>query len=160
MSKTKILNGVVIPSLVNQVDDMTCVHACLAMVTGRPIEDVIRIAGAGALVSDQERMFLAVHGILTVDVPIHAPFTWAVYLVSAPSLNLPPQMHRLVVYADPDKTKGDPWIVLDPQSGRDGRKFYDVGEFNGDVMAFNEMTLLRRAGSDVDVARYLAGAKP
>lgn len=147
-------NGIPAPTLVNQVNDRTCGHACLAMVTGRAVDEVIGIVGDEPLDTFEERMFLAMHGILTVDVPMHAPFTWGVYMASAPSMNLPPKMHRVVVYTEPG-AKGDPWVVLDPQTDRPGRKWYT--EFNGDVMAYAEMTLLVRP-ANVDIKRYLRGA--
>lgn len=149
-----LLNNVEIPALVNQIDDRTCGHACLAMIAGWPIEDVIAAVGTGPVTTSEERLFLALHGILTHPIAIESPYTWGVYLVSAPSLNLPPKMHRVVVYADPEVKEGDPWVVLDPQSGRKGRKFYERCDFNGDVMAFNEILLLSRP-ANIDLARYI-----
>lgn len=99
----------------------TCCHTCLAMVTGEPVEALIERFGDRPLGFAEEACVLIEHGIFPVDAT-GSPHEFAlegVYLVSAPSLNLPGKLHMVVVEASVEG-----YIVHDPNTGREGVKAY------------------------------------
>lgn len=115
---------------VQQVNDSTCEHACLSMVTGIPIEDLIDRFGSAAAGDEIESIVLTELGILPVPTQtiggVCEMVRCGVYLMTVPSLNQPGKAHRVVSEATPKE-----WRIYDPQFGREGRIGYDVDAFNG-----------------------------
>lgn len=88
----------------------TCVHACLAAVTGADVHNLIRRFGDKAIGKDEERCVLIEHGLFPVARDHEYFFnTPATYLITMPSLNRPGGSHRLVAINDGVKQR-----VLDP----------------------------------------------
>lgn len=124
--------------LVNQVDDSTCHHATLSMVTGVPIQEIIDEYGIGGKKEDEkdgisERdaiRFLMKHMILPVQMPelINPFYLYGVFKISVPSLNRPGRLHSLIVASHP-KTG---YTVFDPQNGREGKKWYPLDAMQPD----------------------------
>lgn len=112
--------------LINQINDESCVHACLAMVTGADV-GVLWARYPFPLTPKQELTVLIEGRAWPVAQP---PFDnqfplCGTYLVSVPSLNVPGVLHRLVVLVGQTEV-----ICLDPQRGRDGRQFYSADSFS------------------------------
>lgn len=112
---------------VQQPSSFTCVHACLAMVTGEDVGGLVERFGDHGLSFDEKATVLVEHKIWPVNTTFQPhPFdTCGVYLVGTCSLNWPGKMHCVVVEAS-----GDGYRVHDPNEGREGADFYT----NGDVM--------------------------
>lgn len=140
----------------------TCCHTCLAMVTGEPVEALIERFGDRPLGFAEEACVLIEHGIFPVDAT-GSPHEFAlegVYLVSAPSLNLPGKLHMVVVEASVEG-----YIVHDPNAGREGVKAYhrdaimegdlarcEVRYLNADILSQMEA---REASKVADLAAKL-----
>ena len=152
MSKAEVFHKVPFPELVNQINDKTCVQACLAMITGASIKNVIRATGGGALCPDDRILFLAAHGVLCEQLN-QTGWVYGVYLVSAPSLNVGRKTHQLIVNVRPDWPKDSPWQVLDPQSGREGKEAYTDEDMKSGEMCWHEPFLVRRP--DVNMEKIL-----
>ncbi len=127
-------------TLVTQPTPLTCVHACLAMVSGRQIQEFIDQFGDGGLNMQQETVALIESRILPhviqSDGFIHLFPTTGIYLVTVPSLNLPGMLHRVVVDA-----KSDGYVVYDPNHGR-AVKAYSSEDIASGAMNCFEITLL------------------
>lgn len=108
-------------SLVNQRHDWDCVIASIAMWVGVPYEDVLKMAEkCNAKLFDPEGMttfdeynILRKFGKDTMI--IHNAYGGLSGILSLPSLNTPGGAHAVFF----DKTR-----ILDPQTGREGRKWY------------------------------------
>ena len=105
--KTERLHGIV-PQL--QPTDRTCVHTCLAMVLGVPVQQVIDRYG-GQPMSDQRLMAaLTEHGV-EFDRLVFGNLFWpGWYLAGVPSLNVEGGTHAILIHAH--RKKGV--TVLDP----------------------------------------------
>ena len=118
------------PTLVNQIDDSTCAHACLSMVTGVPIRDVIETLGNSDGLDERHKMaFLIHHAILPTQIPGtlgHQFPLFGLYIVTAASLNRPGRLHSVVVH-----TCDDGHVTYDPQHRRKGRKYYPYKALSG-----------------------------
>lgn len=110
-------------NLVRQPTGDTCTSACLAMITGIGVEDVINEFHQKW--KDQESNpseFLKVHGF---EHEIHTdPFNncvdWGyVYLVTVPSLNIEGGLHHIIL-----DTSGDSEMVYDPNNGKKDKRYY------------------------------------
>lgn len=114
--------------LVNQINDQSCVHACISMVTGKPIEEYWE-RYPKALSADEELILLIESKIFPVPVHLHTlnymPF-YGCYFITVPSLNCQGLNHRLLVQA----TTQDDWIFYDPQTGREGKQWYSKDGFS------------------------------
>ena len=76
---------------VQQPTSVTCVHACLSMVTGVPVEEYIKRFGDHATGEDTEAVALVEAGVFPKAVPHSGPHPFpleGIYLVSAPQLEL------------------------------------------------------------------------
>lgn len=120
---------------VQQPTDVTCSHACLAMVTGLPIERLVDRFGDRSLRDEDEATILTELGILPVPMSpymLENPMPLAgVYFLTTPSLNRPGDMHRVVAHYAHEEG----WTVFDPNEGRDGKQYWgrnalQVGPFN------------------------------
>lgn len=134
-----------------QPNDHTCVHTCLAMITGLSVDDMIDRFGDHALGFDETATVLAEHGLFphnTSSGPHRYPFVgW--YLVACASKNLPGQAHQVLVYAD-----GEGYTVYDPQEGREGKKFW-----SGDELLGGKMPEVETLYIDPSVLRKIEGKK-
>ena len=113
---------------VQQPTSVTCTHACLSMVTGRHVDELIQRFGNHGIGSEAEAALLTECGFMPVHMNRYAESYFpaiGLYLMSAPSLNIQGAMHRLVVLMD------DNWdlFVLDPNTGRKGKKYYARNAF-------------------------------
>lgn len=131
------------PTLVNQIDDKTCTHACLAMAAQCSVEDIIKAMGGEPLLRRQMVLFLACRGIMAQWVPPGLPLTHGFYFVSVPSLNRPRMMHATVLYSEPPEVEDAwPWELFDPQTGRTGREFYTNDDLEAGEVAYCEIQRL------------------
>lgn len=112
---------------VTQPTRYSCVHACLSMVTGVPVMELIERLGEGGLGSDDEAMILTENGILPICLPDFTPHLMpyvGTYFATVPSINLEGTNHLVVVSLEDDK-----WVLYDPNEGREGRKSYPRDSF-------------------------------
>lgn len=93
-----------------------CVHACLNMITGMPLDTIREQLPARGLDDCDLFPWLVRHGILPVKE--HRWSMGALYLVSMASLNYPAKLHMIIV----DTRSREKIEVFDPQEGT-GNKF-------------------------------------
>lgn len=129
---------------VQQPTAHTCVHACLSMVTGIPVQDLIARFGDVGMTDEDKATVLCEEGILPVDVPnmggaMH-PLPYAgTYMLSVPSLNIQGRGHSIVCTLD---AEGD-WALYDPNEGREGKQFYTRhGLMAGEVKHYTAILLI------------------
>lgn len=112
--------------LINQINDESCVHACMAMVTGASVSELW--ARYPFPLTPKQELTILVEGRAW---PVaQQPFTnqfplYGTYLVSVPSLNVPGVLHRVVVLVGETEV-----VCLDPQRGREGKLFYTEDSFS------------------------------
>ena len=112
-----------------QPTDHSCVHACISMVTGVPVEDIIdeySLEDEG-MALDQEHVVVDTLGYFHIT--YHAPVVLQgrVFLVTVPSMNIVGNFHRIVI----DARVPDNPHVYDPNKGRKGKLCYnnsDIGK--------------------------------
>ena len=128
------------PRLVRQINEATCVQACLAMVTGEPIEAVIAELGAedGPIDDWEEIDFLTRRGIYPHRSAFSRLSFRGVYLISAPSLNQLGRLHRLVAF-----NAGKGFKLIDPNTGREGKHTYRRDAVAKGKCSYTEATYLR-----------------
>lgn len=97
--------------LVNQINDSTCVHACLSMITGIDIEKIIDELPQPCGPS-QYLPWLVLYNVLPIQE--HRLFYGALSLVTIPSRNKRGFFHVILV----DLRFDDAAVVYDPQQGR------------------------------------------
>lgn len=130
---------------VRQPTANSCVHACLSMVTGVPVEQLIGRFGDRGLGDMQEAIVLTEHGILPVEQSgcgRERFDVFGVYLVTVPSLNHLGKNHRTVWMTDGDEK----FVLLDPNAGRVGVAAYPqdcVYDTEGLLKGYSEVTFLR-----------------
>ena len=127
-------------NFVQQPTPHSCVHACLSMITGIPIESLIDRFGDHGLSMDEEVTVLVENKLWPYRNTECGPHPFpleGVYLVTVPSLNLEGKLHRVVVDA---RTEG--YTVFDPNTGRDGRKAYSSDDVMTGGMQICEVTYL------------------
>lgn len=111
--------------LINQINDQSCVHACLAMVTGVDINEVWDRYPFPLTPKQELTVLIEGRAWPIAQPPFDNQFPLCgIYLVSVPSLNVPGVLHRVVVVVGQTDV-----TCLDPQSGREGRKFYSEDAF-------------------------------
>lgn len=130
----------------NQINNSTCVHACLAMVTRKSVEKVVEEAGGyeNGLTLHEEKIYLAKNGYSVIYSPVDALYqfsTFGVHLVSLPSKNVLGRMHRVVVVAS---EKLDDIIVIDPQMGREGVKTFGYTDIMTGKAGYCEITYVQK----------------
>jgi len=148
---------------VQQPSARTCGHACAAMVTGIPVSELVKRFGEEPLYFHQEATILTEMGILPIQMPMSVPLPFCLvgaYYVAVPSLNIPGDMHRVVV------TGGEvDWKVYDPNEGRAGKRYYARDAMNprdGQAPTINPaelyflMPLQHHRGTDERMRRYQA----
>ena len=130
---------------VRQPSARTCVQACLSMVTGVPIADLIERLGDRGLDRETETTILTEYGIFPELLPVeHVWLFSGVYLMTVPSLNLLGHTHRIVVFEDGEN---DLWKLYDPNRGRRGVRYHSVRAFGRKrqepPVSYTEATYLR-----------------
>lgn len=112
--------------------EKSCVVACIAMVTGRPFEevecDVLTQGMAVPMIPDAYMDFLVQKNMFPMPVSANAPNPFIfgqLYLVTVASLNHMSGLHMVVI-----DYRGDYPKVYDPQEGRDG-KFLTSDDWQG-----------------------------
>lgn len=125
--------------LINQINDQSCVHACIAMVTGTPLMEIWE-RYPFPLTPKHELTLLIEGRAWPVE---QSQFTnqfplCGVYLVSVPSLNVSGVLHRVVVMVGETEVR-----CLDPQRGREGKAFYSDDSFSlgsaHPIMSYSEV---------------------
>lgn len=106
--------------LINQPDDDSCVVACIAMITCMPFEMVRSLFKSVPVSVEDECKVLSTLGVYAEYNRKIANWTNSVYLLTVPSLNCPGGLHEIVLIIDSQGL----CKILDPQSGREGKKFY------------------------------------
>lgn len=109
--------------LVQQPTPDSCTSACLSMLTSVDVNEVVSLFHSDwkSLRSNPSE-FLSNHGIrhsVNKDVFSHKVKWGYIYLLTVPSLNIEGGLHHIVL----DLT-GEFEIVLDPNSGKEGKKYY------------------------------------
>ena len=101
----------------------SCVSTCLAMIAGRPAQEVIEEmhqpyrAGELTLRQMLERLGIEYTAFFSLDCPPLADE--GVYLCTSPSLNIEGGNHQILI-----EVTDEGYFVFDPVQGRDGRKYY------------------------------------
>lgn len=110
-------------NLVQQPTADSCTSACLSMLTGIAINDIISsFHNDWKLLKSNPSEFLSHQGVkhsVNKDVFSHKVNWGNVYLLTVPSLNIEGGLHHIVL----DLT-GDFESVLDPNNGKEGKKYY------------------------------------
>jgi hypothetical protein len=127
-------------SFVQQPTPHSCVHACLSMITGIPVESLIERFGDNGLNWAQEVTVLVENKIWphrNIDAGPHPFPLEGVYLATVPSLNIAGRSHRVVIDA-----RSEGYTLYDPNKGRHGRSVYEsAGIMTGDI-SISEVTYL------------------
>lgn len=108
--------------LVKQTTDWDCAFACIAMVCGVSLDDVMDVAGVTRPPLLNEEMRIIAHfQCLPTQVLDSALYTNRVHIVTVPSLNFEALNHAIVLTTSDE---GEDAKVYDPQNGRKDKKFY------------------------------------
>lgn len=112
-------------TLVTQPTAKSCVHACLAMVSGVDVLDVIKDLGDNDGLTDEEMLaWLVRRHIMPLEIGaarhLHSFPLQGLYLATVPSLNLQGRGHQIVIELNRD------YVVHDPNNGYEGREFYPI----------------------------------
>ena len=130
---------------VRQPTQLTCIHACLSMVTGVAVAELIERFGNHGLDRETEITVLTEYGIMPELLPEeHAWLFSGVYLMTVPSLNMLGHTHRIVVFED---VAANAWKIYDPNRTRRGVKHHSVRAFarkrQEPPVSYTEITYLR-----------------
>lgn len=109
----------------------TCTSACLAMILGVPVQDVIDVFHGAYVDGDTDASkFLNEAGI---DHEIGNPFmkvnTAGLWLLCVPSLNIQAGNHNILYLMIPAPESGEGFFyqyLFDPAKGREDRKYYKL----------------------------------
>jgi len=124
--------------LQQQPHDDACISACLAMLMGRPVEEVVEefhhshFTGLLTITEYLHRNFI------TCSQMIAEPQTLLVgkaYLLAVPSLNYPGLNHCIILIIDDWNNE----FIFDPNQGREGKKHYVAHD--KDVVLHDELRL-------------------
>jgi hypothetical protein len=106
---------------VQQPTPFTCVHACIAMVTGKPVTEIIEKYGFEKGMSvDQQCAVLTMEGVPFIRYASSFLAWGRVFTVTVPSINIERSTHCVVLDMRDDQNP----IIYDPCEGRDGKRFY------------------------------------
>jgi len=113
----------------------SCVAACIAMVAGLEVKEVInRLTDSqkkNGVSLYEEQLLLSKLGIEWNQFIYPKIVSFGFYLITVPSLNFDGLLHRIVIESAPSGI-----TVYDPNKGRDGAKYY--AEID-DVLSFTEV---------------------
>ena len=117
--------------LVTQLENQGCLRACLAMIAGVEYADVPEHCGWSY---NDALGWLRQRGIESKPMLTNAtPREGSVYIVCSPSLNLMTSLHAMVWDCRLPQS-----VLLDPNSGREGKKAYPSPEY---LMRINQWRL-------------------
>ena len=136
---------------VKQPNAVTCVQACWAMVSGWPIEAIIKEAGDKGLSCSEEYELALKTGLYFNQCAWPSLLPNLYHMVTVPSLNLEGVTHRIVLYYDEPRAK---MIVFDPNQGREGVKVYSAEN----LKSWNEVWIVIPE-NDLGQARRGGGSK-
>ncbi len=129
----------------------TCAHACLSMVTGVSVFDIIdHFQSKDGLTLQQQHDWLCQQGwtleyfkpLAKYDFPYEG-----LYIVSVPSLNCLGRTHRIVVIVD--WSSDNDWNVYDPNEGRGSKNYYTRDAIRKGTCSFSESTFVRKVSNHV-----------
>lgn len=109
----------------------TCTSACLAMITGKPVEQVISEYDAKHKNHESTAsQYLIENGIEIVHGSVNAQIiSCGLFLLCVPSLNIVGGLHNILCLVWHNKDDGLYYKqIFDPVMGREGRKYYTMGE--------------------------------
>jgi hypothetical protein len=109
---------------VQQDDDKSCTLACIAMVTGASYAELKKNVMQVPVPHSEVDRLLYANGMYPLRSVYTTLFAGKTYIVAVPSLNFKGGMHSIVVQTG--ETPEDPFVILDPQEGREGREFYTL----------------------------------
>lgn len=123
-----------------QPTNVTCVHACVAMLINKPVKYVIDWANKkygltenDALANAYEKEILNEHGHGYRRRRLDYLAPGSIYLLSVPSLNIQAGMHRIIL----DFREVD-WKIYDPCKGRKGKLYYSTEADGIDLLCWAE----------------------
>lgn len=104
-----------------QPNDVTCVHTCLAMLFDVTVDELMERFGYHGLSFDEKATVLVENKVFPVITTTerHPLREEGVYFVGTGSLNHPGKMHCVLV-----KVKDAKYHVYDPNQGREGKQAY------------------------------------
>jgi ABC-type bacteriocin/lantibiotic exporter with double-glycine peptidase domain len=109
--------------LIRQQTDWDCSYACVAMVCGVTLEDVIKVTSYGSAMYEDEMLRTIAHfQHLPTQVQGDVLYIERNHIVCVPSLNFPGLNHSIVLCTGKE---GDPISIYDPQEGKEGKKWYN-----------------------------------
>ena len=119
----------------------TCMSACIAMVLGEPVSDIVsdfhKSYMAEKLDADE---YLRARGIelevLLTNAKIEAGY---IYICSVPSLNLQARTHAILL-----DMREEYWSLYDPNQGKEGKLYY-VPDVPDSILGENEVRLVTAA---------------
>lgn len=120
----------------NQINDKSCVHACLSMVTGIPVETLWE-RFPHPMRQEDEIVVLVENKIFPVPSSSYGPqfLRYGTYMMTVPSLNVGGALHCVLVVYNEDGA-----FLYDPQSGREGKKSYPLRSLMSDYDEPNKVT--------------------
>jgi hypothetical protein len=132
----------------------TCTSACLAMITGKPVEQVIAEYDAGHKSHElNANLYLIENGIDFCHGGIHEQMrSCGLFLLCVPSLNIVGGLHNILCLIWQD---GDLFYkqIFDPCMGREGRKYYTMAPPENDLQ-FNLYSYIVEA-TILDYKKYI-----
>lgn len=139
-------------NFVQQPTPNTCVLACISMVTGASVAGLVERFGDKGQPIEVEIAVLVEHGIFP-DLRYSAGTAMpkGFYFASAPSLNIPGGLHRVVVELNDDYD----FIIHDPNAGREGVKWYPQNAIHGGEPGICMVEVLRL---DTDMLKHMKNA--
>lgn len=109
--------------LVNQPTGDSCTSACLSMLTGIDVNQVVEQFHKDWQTNQSDPSeFLSKHGIRSYahnKVFDHRLDWGTIYLATVPSLNIEGGLHHILIDLSGDKIR-----VLDPNNGKEGKRYY------------------------------------
>lgn len=109
-------------NFISQPTDVTCVHACLSMVTGILVEELVKRFGNKGLSCEEEIVVLTEMGIFPQQISLFGNTLFpedGIYMASVPSINKIGYSHRILFVIIEDN-----WDVIDPNKDRIDKKIY------------------------------------
>lgn len=143
---------------VQQPTHDTCTSACLAMITGKPVEQVIaeydHLHKSG---ESNSSIYLDENKIAHVEGGLHGwVATCGLHLLCVPSLNIVGGLHNILLLVWESEEKGVFCKqIFDPAMGREGKKYYTMQD-NAELPAVTLYSYILEA-SIIDYQKYIGG---
>jgi hypothetical protein len=106
-------------TLVTQPTPKTCCHACLSMVSGVPVDELVEKFGNDGMSEQEFIEAISDLGLSWNKFCFNTMFADGTYSVTVPSLNIDGGLHKIVIII-----VDGIWTVLDPNNGLDGKLYY------------------------------------